>query len=376
MSTLVSDKIRNLETPLGGEKVYLNFAGDSGLAVTDRSGKGHVATVVEGSGVHTFSDLSPVGGKYLGMAGNQDGYIKIIPSANMNYSGAFSVMGWVYIDSDIGYGGLLSLIEPSGLDPFDPPVVKYIDIEVGGHLLSKITFTTRMGVLGPSGSISQDAWHHIACVSSGLDLYIYVDGVLVSSGTTTSQNIFTYSSGDIPHGIYPHLGYIGLGNGGYIPDRVADFAFFTRALTASEVRFSYERCNDLVNYIPWLIKEYWALQHTPFFTSGWVDPTADLDRGDWINFAPMPGMATPGNLEENLRRHDPKLQVDIWTNKGRARADLNMREIDRIFTAYRRTPHHSKIERVSWTEPLDMGSEKQGFQRYSFDVTGLRWSIQ
>jgi len=101
-------------------------------------------------------------------------YIDTPSSADFEFAGDFTIEAWVYLTT---YSGSYKTIFGSGTYGFY-------------HYLDTLVWYSTAGGLTTFGSITRDAWHHVAISRSGTSLKCFVDGVQ-SGSTLTSSTSFT-----------------------------------------------------------------------------------------------------------------------------------------------------------------------------------------
>jgi hypothetical protein len=100
-----------------------------------------------------------------------------------------------------------------------------------GLYSSNIAFCYWGGIVGAVTNLTNGDWHHVVMTKEDGTLKIYVNGVLENSGTTTAVD------GTPTADVYFGTGWLTGGGANAIYD---EFAVFSRALTADEVRAIYE----------------------------------------------------------------------------------------------------------------------------------------
>jgi hypothetical protein len=106
----------------------------------------------------------------------------------------------------------------------DDPLRLIVD---GGKVFARIE--AGGGFSTPGAAMAAGTWHHVAAVKHGGTLTLFVNGQ--SSGSCAAPEFSTTQAKDCALGGNPHF----TGNE-FLAARVADFAFYARALTAEEVR--------------------------------------------------------------------------------------------------------------------------------------------
>jgi hypothetical protein len=101
-------------------------------------------------------------------------YIDTPSSADFAFSGDFTLEAWVYLTT---FSGSYKAIYGSGTYGLY-------------HYFDTLVWYSTAGGLTTFGSITRDAWHHVAISRSGTSLRCFVDGVQ-SGSTLTSSTSFT-----------------------------------------------------------------------------------------------------------------------------------------------------------------------------------------
>jgi hypothetical protein len=205
-----------------GNVLLLHMDG-AGAVLTDTSGNAYTATLNAGI---TLAAAGQVGSYAVTLTGTQP---LIQPSTAMDSSGGdFTFACWFFnLQPDTQYRTMVS--------------------STSDLLLTEIT-TGNVGVwvsgaFRSSGfamaAASYTGWHHIAWVGSGADTLVYVDGALV--GTVTGYK---------PSSLLTSIGSNSGNPGQRFADRLDEIAFWTRALTAGEVKNLYNRTGGVASTLP------------------------------------------------------------------------------------------------------------------------------
>ena len=184
-----------------------------------------------GSGWNTFeSDGQSFGANSysLDLDGTDD-RVELGDISQLNSTSAFSISFWLKVPSSAPSP---TYFYQSGTDTFYNAISFY-----QGSSLDFIIGKSGTAYAGTrySGSIKDDAWHHLVGVYNGSTMTIYLDGSIPSqSGIGTSVPSSTLSTG----GSNPHIGSK-TDDTADMQGKIDDFAIFDLALTASEVTSMY-----------------------------------------------------------------------------------------------------------------------------------------
>lgn len=155
-----------------------------------------------------------------------DAFVTFPASTNDFGSGNFTIEAWVYVEDVSAYNCIIS---------YGDPIQFYVK---GGTLECYAKPLTGSGnFLGPSSSISNDTWCHVAMVRNGTSLTAYVNGV---GGTpvTFSDAALTAYTGTASIGVYNNAAGTTLSFDGYIDDlRISHVARYTSNFTPTTEAF-------------------------------------------------------------------------------------------------------------------------------------------
>jgi hypothetical protein len=175
-----SDNIFTLTRVAGGDDSYTKFLYHLDNAVTDSSGGSHTLT---NSNV-TFSTTYKKFGTHGAVFNGTNALLYVADHADADLSGGiWTIDTWVYVTS-------LSAVRPIYYQNTtnDNDCFK-VYIDTGGEvkILVKASSSATVEINSPSGVIQTNRWHHLECGESGDNWYIFVDGVLVVSGTDAQR---------------------------------------------------------------------------------------------------------------------------------------------------------------------------------------------
>jgi hypothetical protein len=202
-ATAVTITVSNSNIPPGLVAAYSFNQGSGGMAL-DASGNGNNGTI---SGATWTSQ-----GRY-GNALSFDGVNDLVKASNVTLGAAFTIMAWIY----------------------NPTNAQYETIVTVG---TNRDFYLRNGVITfydgsaerPFGStISRKRWHHVAVVSDGSTLRVYLDGA--PNGTPQAAS-FGAVTGTLQIGAWT----LGSANYDFFGGRIDEVRVYTRALTEAEVQ--------------------------------------------------------------------------------------------------------------------------------------------
>lgn len=153
-------------------KLLLHLDGINGATSATDSSSSARAITFYGNAQLTTADFK-FGSASLLLDGNGD-YIDTPSSADFAFSGDFTIEAWVYLTTTSGSYKTIFGSGTYGLY----------------HISNTLVWYSTVGGLTTFGTITNDAWHHVAISRSGTSLKCFVDGVQ-SGSTLTSSTSFT-----------------------------------------------------------------------------------------------------------------------------------------------------------------------------------------
>src|SRR5437870_2542616 len=202
-ATAVTVTVSNASIPPGLVAAY-SFNQGSGATALDASGNGNNGTI---SGATWTSQ-----GRY-GSALSFDGVTALVRASNVTLGGAFTIMAWVYNPTNTAYETIVT-------------VGTNRDLYLRSGVITFYDGSTER----PFGSaISRKRWHHVAVVSDGSTLSVYLDGA--PSGTPQAAS-FGAITGTLQVGAWT----LGSVNYDFFGGRIDEVRVYSRALTQAEVQ--------------------------------------------------------------------------------------------------------------------------------------------
>lgn len=195
--------------------LYRLDSGESGGSFTSADGHGHTCTV-------TDALISQGGREFDG----SDDKIDCGKDAILDLPNALTVIVWVWLDSTgSGYRAIISDNNAAG-----NKIQYQIDIRDSTDLI-RFALNTGGGILleSPSG-LGTDAWHQIAItrVSATEAVIMYLDGVEIASGTSTSTAAFADAGNTV-------LGRPGDLSASYFKGKLGEALLYNKTFTRPEV---------------------------------------------------------------------------------------------------------------------------------------------
>ncbi len=147
---------------------------------------------------------------------NGSDYIDIGTTLLSNQS-AFTLEGWIKTDDFSSMPSRTSLFGQNDV----------IEFFFNGSTL--MCWTVSGGSVSTGSYPTDNLWHHIAAVGNGTDIRLYIDGVLIATGVTSTTN----------YGSNTYTSKIGAGvvdpTGGTFPGQMVKVGFYSTALTNTEI---------------------------------------------------------------------------------------------------------------------------------------------
>lgn len=153
-------------------KLLLHLDGSNGATSATDSSSSARAITFYGNAQLTTADFK-FGSASLLLDGNGD-YIDTPSSTDFAFPGDFTIEAWVYLTTTSGSYKTIFGSGTYGLY----------------HISNTLVWYSTAGGLTTFGTITNDAWHHVAISRSGTSLKCFVDGVQ-SGSTLTSSTSFT-----------------------------------------------------------------------------------------------------------------------------------------------------------------------------------------
>lgn len=175
-----SDNIFTLTRVAGGDDSYTKFLYHLDNAVTDSSGGSHTLTASNMTYSTTYKKFGTHGAVFNG----SNGYLYVADHADADLSGGtWTLDVWVYVTS-------LAAVNPiyyQQTTAVDDSMCVYIDTDGSVKVLVNATASAVVEINSPASVITTNRWHHVEAAESGNTWYIFVDGVLVVSGTDAQR---------------------------------------------------------------------------------------------------------------------------------------------------------------------------------------------
>ena len=216
-----------------------SYAG-SGTTVNNTTGKSIPATL--GGSPTYFADpgyvqFLPARGNYM-MVGDLRTFYPPVTSSTR--SGVFSMSLWFNptLANGVVVADLNSTVVAGGYHTTDIEMV-------GGYL--KFSVWPRTTVITTATTVALNAWHHVVLVYTGSQVRAYVDNALVGTATYNRSGPHMGSLTDSQYfGIGAYDNVTNMGHGGWGHFLLADFKFYSSALSAAEISNIYEQ--EKTNY--------------------------------------------------------------------------------------------------------------------------------
>lgn len=190
-----------------GPRGQWNFDETDGLEAFDSSYHGHIGTLLGGPSWTTI-------GKFGG-ALDFDGEDDVVSLPNILNPGETSFTAMAWVKSGALGGGSSAIIGQLGTNGRN-----WLYMDSNGVLASDVGNVTTV----TSSTISDGSWHHVAIVSDGASVQLYVDGQLSGSGNAAAE---------------PEAGSMMLVGEGW-NGKVDDLLIYSRTLDVSEISAIYD----------------------------------------------------------------------------------------------------------------------------------------
>ena len=212
----------------------------TGTTVNNTTGKSIPATLA-GSPTY-FADpgyvqFLPANGNYM-MVGDLRTYYP--PVTSTTRSGVFTMSLWFNptLANGVVVADLNSTVVAGGYHTTDIEMV-------GGYL--KFSVWPRTTVITTATTVALNAWHHVVLVYTGSQVKAYVDNNLVGTATYNRSGPHMGSLTDAQYfGIGAYDNVTNMGSGGWGHFLLADFKFYSSALSAAEINSIYQQ--EKTNY--------------------------------------------------------------------------------------------------------------------------------
>jgi len=213
---------------------YWKMEDGSGTTLTDVSGYGNDGTINGASWtagiLSTSYDNTPISyGNSLSFDGNND-LVSIQPSASILIDGAISLSAWVKIpvSHNSNWGTIFG-----GYDEY------HFNLYAGSNNSSSngvVQLENRNGTTAKgSTDLRDNKWHHVMAVYDGSNKYIYVDGSLEATQSSSRSTPSTSTSEKLIIGHVNHS----TGSNEFFPGKIDEAAIWSGALSQSEVTAIY-----------------------------------------------------------------------------------------------------------------------------------------
>lgn len=212
----------------------------SGTTVNNTTGKSIPATL--GGSPTYFADpgyvqFLPARGNYM-MVGDLRTFYPPVTSSTR--SGVFTMSLWFNptLANGVVVADLNSTVVAGGYHTTDIEMV-------GGYL--KFSVWPRTTVITTATTVALNAWHHVVLVYTGSQVRAYVDNALVGTATYNRSGPHMGSLTDSQYfGIGAYDNVTNMGHGGWGHFLLADFKFYSSALSAAEINNIYQQ--EKTNY--------------------------------------------------------------------------------------------------------------------------------
>ena len=213
---------------------YWKMEDGSGTTLTDVSSYGNDGTINGASWttgiLSTSYDNTPASyGNSLSFDGNND-LVSIQPSASILIDGAISLSAWVKIpvSHNSNWGTIFG-----GYDEY------HFNLYAGSNNSSSngvVQLENRNGTVATgSTDLRDNKWHHVMAVYDGSNKYIYVDGSLEATQSSSRSTPSTSTSKKLIIGHVNHS----TGSNEFFPGKIDEAAIWSGALSQSEVTAIY-----------------------------------------------------------------------------------------------------------------------------------------
>ena len=157
------------------------------------------------------------------------GYVDLGAPAALNLTAAWTLEAWVYLTSTPNGAGIISEQYPSSGN------VLYelgFGLSTSGANLAGGYYTGSAWYIATGGSLSLNAWHHVACTWDGTTLRLYADGAQVATATPGAAPVAGINTL-----------YIGRRHDAsfnpFFPGRIDEAAIYSTALSAARILAHY-----------------------------------------------------------------------------------------------------------------------------------------
>jgi len=221
ISTVGFGQVKNL-------KLHYNFTSDTGGIVSDVTGNGYDATLINGATVEQYGDRSVLN---LGMS---NGYLDLGTKAGLLIKSLknFTISTQVAIDEMANlnaYGNFLWSFSNSNDILSNQNGCMFFSVLNQRYSITKTDYNKETGIEA-GAPVEKNQWKHIVYTQTGNQAEIYIDGILVKSGSVT------LSPGILGHTRFNYIGRSPYVADVYLKGLIADFKIFDAALNQEEIR--------------------------------------------------------------------------------------------------------------------------------------------
>jgi hypothetical protein len=237
-SSLVGDTAavgdNNLMTGIVGLWHLDEIAGTTGVgSVLDRSGRGNHGTP---NGSVVFGSAGKLGtSATFNGSGSQS--INFGNSSSINFNGNITMAAWVFPTISNAYQVIIANSDGSGSGGnrnyalfLSTSGTGQVYVVIGGNAIGDVAVT-------PAWTVN--AWNHVVMTADGVNVKIYINGILANTTPSTSVSVNTAG----------RLVYVGAENGHYpLNGKLDEVAVWQKALNAAEVQQLYRRGANRIKY--------------------------------------------------------------------------------------------------------------------------------